>query len=131
MGFPSPTGASLVGATLTVVLGVVSVTLSNAGQYQTAPTVTFSAGGGTGATATAALGNAVEARMLTMIEVLRSYIASCSTSAELYAMRDIIRAMMGRINGGNGTAAFDASIWSAAAQRIGVKKFATQPRSDY
>ncbi len=124
-------GAGLTGAQLSVALGVESVTVTAGGAYQTAPAVTFGGAGGSGATATAVISAAEEARMLTMIEVIRSYFASCSTSAEAYAMRDIIRLMMGRIPGGNGTAAFNASTLATRIQIAGILRFATQPRVDY
>ncbi len=127
------TGASLTGAQLALSMGVDSVVVSNAGvDYNPATTVVaFSSVSGVAATATPVFSNPVETRMLTLIEVIRSYVASCQTSAELYATRDIVREMMGRIYGGNGTASFSAANLASSVQRAGVLKFAKQARPDF
>lgn len=108
--------------------GLESLDLRVPGAYTSAPTVVFTGGAGTGAAATAVLSNnAAETKMLTLIEVVRSYFASV-TGPEARAARDVLRRMINTYSGGS--TAYDSAASALKMQRAGVRLFATQLRAD-
>ena len=119
------TGGNVTGGQLAIVLGVESITVGAGGAYQVTPTIGFTGGAGSGATATATLANDEEAKLLTLIEVVRSYFASVGVE-EANTAKDVLLRMISRANTG-GT--FNASTIATAMQKAGVVRYAKRPRN--
>ena len=110
------------GATFnTMTFSVDSVFISNPGSgYTGALTGSFSGGNATAVVAYSA-GGAAETRILTLIEVVRSFIASAGSAEEANNARDVLMRMMSRVNTG-GT--FSAATTATRVQKAGVVRFA-------
>jgi hypothetical protein len=76
----------------------------------------------------AQISSTAERRILTLIEVIRSYFASVSVAEEAAVARDVLFRMMARCNTG-GT--FSASTIATAMQKAGVVQFDKRLRSQF
>lgn len=128
----STAGASAA-ATATAVLTattVASITITAGGSgYTTAPTVGFTGGAGSNAAGTAVMANVEESKLLTMVEVVRSYLASTGSAAEAKTFNDLMLRMLSAVKAGG--AEFDASAMATKAQARAMRLFAKQNRADF
>jgi len=128
----APAGGT--GANLNTTWGVAQVVMTNNGtDYTSAPVATASAGNAVFEallSPNAGTGPSVNERsLLTMVEVLRSYIATLENPGEARFANTLFRKMLAELNQGGGASSYDAAATATRALNEGMRFYAKRPRN--
>jgi len=115
---------------------IASITLTAAGSnYHSPPTVSVTGGAGSNGAATAVMTSRAEQRILTIVELVRAYMATISGPAEAKTFREVMLKMLDELKlGGSGKqyftdATYPASTQATAAQAAALRAFAKMNRT--
>lgn len=124
----SPSGGT--GCTITGHWGVTALNITDAGAYETTPTIAFSSGI---AAATAVLGSfpsgsTDEHKLYMLVELIRSYLDEATNTAQVKDMHSVVRKMLAALHYGGTTGSFDSSDLATKALNAGMRYIASNPK---